>query len=275
MHRKFLHYAPALTLTLVCAAFTVQKSQAASAKTDSAPSLKNKTDPGLSQAKQKKDAPPEPRYPWRLDITTTTFWVGEQSTKRNPTHNASSCWDPAWARNYGGTDTPIRERRSAYLPVNFKPRLNPFYFALPYNDVQRGKTKPEACRVIPWFSATFERSGKSVLKDRWIAIRFKDRVAFAQWADVGPFTTEHWQYVFGNERPKPNLNKAAGLDVSPAVRDYLGMQDSDVTDWRFVEFQEVPEGPWAQHGGNNTFAQNKRKASPKDVLAVGLLPLNQ
>ena len=61
----------------------------------------------------------------------------------------------------------------------------------------------------------------------------------------GPFRTDHWEYVFGNERPKPNLNRGAGLDVSPAVRDYLGLPDTDVTDWKFVEFSEVPPGPWA------------------------------
>ena len=65
--------------------------------------------------------------------------------------------------------------------------------------------------------------------------------------------------MFGNERPKPNLNKGAGLDVSPAVRDYLGMNDTDVTDWRFVEFSEVPRGPWSTYGENNTFVINDRK----------------
>ena len=68
----------------------------------------------------------------------------------------------------------------------------------------------------------------------------------------------HASYVFGNERPKPNLNQGAGLDVSPAVRDYLGMNSTDVTDWKFVDFEEVPPGPWSQHGENNTFVINKR-----------------
>src|SRR5205809_4132 len=62
----------------------------------------------------------------------------------------------------------------------------------------------------------------------------------------------YWQYVFGSERPKPNLNKGAGLDVSPAVRDYLGLDETDVTDWRFVEFSEVSHGPWSTLGKNNT-----------------------
>ena len=84
-------------------------------------------------------------------------------------------------------------------------------------------------------------------------------MAYAQWEDAGPFRTDHWQYVFGNERPKANLNQGAGLDVSPAVRDYLGLQDTDVTDWKFVEFKDVPVGPWARYGDNNTFVQNQRK----------------
>ena len=95
-----------------------------------------------------------------------------------------------------------------------------------------------------------------------------DRTVYAQWEDAGPFRTDHWQYVFGSERPKPNLNKGAGLDVSPAVRDYLGLQPTDVTDWKFVEFNEVPQGPWAQHGDNNTFVQNARRSNKVLVETV-------
>jgi len=69
--------------------------------------------------------------------------------------------------------------------------------------------------------------------------------------------------VFGNERPKPSLNGGAGLDVSPAVRDYLGLKETDVTEWRFVEFSEVPRGPWSTLGENNTFVINGRKKSMK------------
>src|SRR5215831_8025332 len=68
---------------------------------------------------------------------------------------------------------------------------------------------------------------------------------------------------FGNERPKLNLNKGAGLDVSPAVRDYLGLKPTDLTDWRFVDFGEVPRGPWSILGENNTFVINDRKKVAK------------
>jgi len=211
-------------------------------------------------------------YPWRTEIVTTTFWVGESATARNPVPNRASCWNPAWARDYGGSDEPDASRRSAkFIPASFTPRQNPFYFALPYNDVEHGCTKPEAAAAIPWFRGAFRRSGESVLKDRWIAIRYHGRVAYAQWEDAGPFRTDHWQYVFGNERPKKNLNKGAGLDVSPAVRDFLGMNDSDVTDWRFVDFSEVPGGPWARFGNNNTFVINARARGQKALVAAGLV----
>jgi hypothetical protein len=212
-------------------------------------------------------APPPPlpgdeqsRYPWKRQIVTTTFWVGETPTKNNPVPNDSSCWDPHWARNYGGNDTPDTSQRTAeYIPASFTPGQNPFYVALPYNDMENGAHKAEAPQVIPWFPRDYKGPTQSVCKGRWIAIRFGSKVCYAQWEDAGPFRTDHYQYVFGNERPRWNLNGGAGLDVSPAVRDFLGMNATDVTDWKFVDFEEVPTGPWARYGENNTFVQNARK----------------
>ncbi|MEA3213233.1 MAG: hypothetical protein QOE70_6290 [Chthoniobacter sp.] len=201
---------------------------------------------------------PRERFPWKTGIVTTTFWVGEKPSPRNPVPNHTSSWDPAWAENYGGTDEPDRAKRVNFLPADFVPGQNPFYVALPYNDVGKNGLKAEASLVIPWFKEAMQSQWKSVCKGRWIAIRHGSRTVYAQWEDCGPFRTDHWQYVFGNDRPKPNLNGGAGLDVSPAVRDYLGMADTDVTDWKFVDFKDVPPGPWATHGDNNTFVINKR-----------------
>ncbi len=200
------------------------------------------------------------RYPWKRNIVTTVFWIGEDAAPpKNPVANYKSSWDTQWKQNFGGYDDPNPQNRRNFTPIKFTPRQNPFYIALPYNDVTRGKTKPEARKVIPWFSREFEREGKSVCKGRWVAIRKGDRVAYAQWEDCGPFRTDHWQYVFGSARPMPNLNKGAGLDVSPAVRDYLGLSGMDVTDWKFVEVSEVPPGPWRLYGDNNHFVQMRRK----------------
>ncbi len=198
------------------------------------------------------------RYGWKRDIVTTVFWVGEDPSQNNPVSNYKSSWDQNWTANFGGYDDPDPAARKDFLPKKFTPRQNPFYVALPYNDVTRGTTKPESREAIPWFREAFERPGKSVCKGRWLAIRHKNRIAYAQWEDCGPFRTDHWEYVFGNERPKMNLNGGAGLDVSPAVRDYLGMTGKDVTDWKFVDFKDVPPGPWAKHGDNNTFVLQKR-----------------
>jgi hypothetical protein len=164
------------------------------------------------------------RYPWHREIGTTIFWVFELPHRGDP-GNLRSAWDSQWLLT--------------------APRQNPFYVALPFNDIDvRDHTKPEAWTVIPWFRSAFIRDGRSVCKDRWVAIRHANKVCYARWEDVGPFQTDHWRYVFGNERPRPNRNGNAGLEVSPAVRDYLGLNTLDCCDWRFVEARSVPPGPW-------------------------------
>jgi hypothetical protein len=222
------------------------------------------TPPGLAANRLKEG---EDRFPWKKDIVTTVFWIGENPTANNPVPNHSSSWDASWAKSYGGYDDPNRSRRQDYMPANFTPHQNPFYCALPYNDKAREGHRPEAPKVIPWFKEAYKGPAVSVCKDRWIAIRKGNRTVYAQWEDAGPFRTDHWEYVFGNERPKPNLNHGAGLDVSPAVRDYLGLAETDVTDWKFVNFSEVPPGPWAKHGDNNTFVINARKAEQEMASA--------
>lgn len=222
--------------------------------------------PAPALAAQPKAPPPcadEPeviteRYPWKRDIVTTVFWIGERPSKNNPVPNRSSAWDREWAAHFGGTDSPDSDDRKDFRPAAFVPRQNPFYVALPYNDLQNSGHKPEAKKVVPWFVEEYRGPGQSVCKGRWVAIRCKGRTVYAQWEDCGPFRTDHHEYVFGKERPKKNLNKGAGLDVSPAVRDYLGLDGSDLTDWKFVDFEEVPEGPWAKWGDNNTFVINER-----------------
>lgn len=197
-------------------------------------------------------------YAWKVGIATTVFWVGEQATESNPVANEKSAWDSGWISSYGGTDSPNSEDRINFVPSAFTPRQNPFYVALPYNDVDDYHTKPEAAEVIPWFNRAFQRDGQSVCKGRWLEIRHGLKVCYAQWEDVGPFQTDHWQYVFGDERPRPNRNRDAGLDVSPAVREYLGLNNIDFCDWKFVEILRVPAGPWTVYGENNIFSRLRR-----------------
>src|ERR1043166_5351688 len=221
------------------------------------------TEQDKSLSRKSSATRPMPRYPWKTSIVTTVFWIGEQPGGHNLVPNRTSAWDKQWTKSYGGFDDPKSAHRSNYIPVKFTPRQNPFYCALPYNDKAHTGHRPEAPRVVPWKKEAYRGPAVSTCKDRWIAIRKGNRIAYAQWEDAGPFRTDHWQYVFGDERPKPNLNKGAGLDVSPAVRDYLGLNETDVTDWKFVDFNEVPRGPWSKLGENNTFVINDRKSETR------------
>ncbi|MFK7849979.1 MAG: hypothetical protein AB8D78_03275 [Akkermansiaceae bacterium] len=196
-------------------------------------------------------------YPWKTYITATIFWCGEQPTKRNPTPNCKSSWDTKWSINFGGYDDPNPNNRIAdhrtgdFRPKKFIPKLNPFYIALPYNDVKNWKThKPEASKVIPWFSRVNPPPGKTVLKGRWVQIYVNKRSCYAQWEDCGPWVTDDWQYVFGKKKPKATQNGAAGIDISPSIRDYLGIKSGTKVHWRFVEEAQVPYGPWKKYGNH-------------------------
>jgi hypothetical protein len=182
-------------------------------------------------------------YPWKMGIVSTVFWVGE--TGSGPT-NARSAWDQNWVSSYGGVDDPVH--RMGYRPSAFKPMQNPFYVALPYCDMRSGRLKPEAAKVVPWFLEQFRGLDFSVCKGHWVEIRFGAKICYAQWEDVGPFSTDSSGYVFGDDPPSPNVNHGAGIDVSPAVRDYLDLGSFGLVDWRFVEQAEVPPGPWSVSG---------------------------
>lgn len=201
---------------------------------------------------------PNVSYPWKKNITCTIFWIGELPTQNNPTPNTKSSWDTNWVENFGGYDDPDPASRitnhatGEFRPRAFVPKLNPFYIALPYNDViSHREHKPEASRVIPWFARYRPEPGDTVCKGRWVQIFRGGRSCFAQWEDCGPWETEDWNYVFGNKPPRTTQNGGAGIDLSPAIRDYLGLKSGDKVHWRFVESGQVPYGPWKKYGTQN------------------------
>lgn len=196
------------------------------------------------------------RFHWHRDVVATVFWVGELPSQNNPVPNVASAWDVNWQTNFGGYDDP--NRRNGYMPADFTPQLNPFYVALPYNDVIKGGVhRPEASEAIPWFWEAYQGDGISVCKGRWVAVHHKGKVCFSQWEDVGPFVVDHWQYVFGKEAPRANRNQAAGIDLSPAVRDYLGLKSGERVEWRFAEEAEVPKGPWRNWQSKRSLPSSK------------------
>ena len=198
----------------------------------------------FSSCKKPTEPEEEGKYPLHKDITATVFWVGEESgPENNYIPNLQSAWDDEWQQHYGGTDDPVN--RNGYYPAEFTPKENPFYFALPYNDFDAsGVRKASAYKYVYWASEKNWDDHESMCKNRWIKITFNQKTAYAQWEDVGPFETDDYKYVFGTAKPQNKENDNAGLDVSPAVRDFLGLSGMDKVEWQFVDFNHVPDGPW-------------------------------
>ncbi len=199
-------------------------------------------------------------YPVHHDVTATVFWIGEPKGGGSSDDNAISAWDDAWLQHYGGVDEPgLRSPVNGWFPTGFRPRENPFYFDLPYNDFgEQGRPRPDRTRVVPWARAyapqlaRAARRGRpfSLLKNRWARIVHGERVCYAQWEDAGPYVYDDAAYVFGrhDERPRNRRAHRAGMDVSPAVRDCLGFDglntDTNRVGWQFVAAADVPDGPW-------------------------------
>jgi len=180
-------------------------------------------------------------YPIHYEIHTIVSWVGQNFG--GGLTNSMSAWDPNWQIDFGGVDDPLN--RNGSNPAEFIPKMNPFYFALPYNDLDSmGNRKQSAFQLVPWAHSLNYPDGTSMLKGRYIAIMCENKTAYGQWEDAGPYLTTDAGYVFGQGRPEnPNQNNA-GLAVSPAIADYIGFLDGGngtaSCDWKFVESYEVP-----------------------------------
>lgn len=176
-------------------------------------------------------------YPWHNSINTTVFWAGEGASPDNDyIDNRSSAWMTDWLGAFGGIDA--QHNRCGYNPCGFIPNENTFYFALPFSDYNDNGPKSNLT-MVPWYNGPL-RDGDSLLKNRWVEIRYNGKLAYAQWEDVGPYAENDSGYVFGSQAPRQRV----GLDVSPATSDFLGTGDQAVTSWRFISQSEVPSGPW-------------------------------
>lgn len=202
--------------------------------------------PGTSPASialhKQVEALPNGRGPVHENVMTTVFWVGEAADSENAhISNVPSAWDEQWQISYGGYDDP--NHRNGFSPAAFTPRENPFYFALPYNDLdEEGRRRSTARDCLQYTPSTNDHY--SWCKNTWIAIVYGNKTAYAQWEDVGPNEENDPDYVFGTAKPKNTFGAKAGLDVSPAVRDYLGLDGDNLTSWAFMPANKVPDGPW-------------------------------
>jgi hypothetical protein len=102
----------------------LQARLAGSAVTTAAPSLQASQASSfafVSPAKTRRTV-----YPWKTNINTTVFWIGEGSAK-------SSAWNTNWLQSNNGVDSP--QYRNGYSPAGHAPTVSPFYVALPFNDL--------------------------------------------------------------------------------------------------------------------------------------------
>lgn len=230
-------------------------------------------------------------YPWHTRIVATTFWVGE--IFRSDLADGSqvcSTYDRNWAFRwsgvnkgrvprdaagcagsiYGGCDgitnragtrcrTERRTRANGFFPTRIRPRENPFYLDLPYDDLNDRIGFRRRCDVVPWAQDRRYRGhcrdrSFSYMKNRWVEIEGPNgRRCYGQIQDAGPSHGRLYHdaaYVFGSRDRRPRQRKFnnAGMDVSPALNGCLGFRDldgqRDRVDWRFIEARDVPAGPW-------------------------------
>lgn len=252
-------------------------------------------------------------YPIHKNINAATFWAGEIASHHSHNVPAPSAWDSDFGARFGLEDHPSIERDADGFPTDSRYRgiENPFYFALPYNDyseivydgtkvdevaslqsdyslkfipfldrngVVTSKTKEwrkESTEYIPWRNSTASWSGRSMVKGRWVRIRYnRGEWVYAQWLDAGPYHYDDVAYVFGSGDAVPRNQKSAtgeyphaGIELSPAVMLKLGTVNSGnqavwnqtgVTivdgsiEWQFVEDHHVPAGPWSRVKSDNT-----------------------
>jgi hypothetical protein len=182
-------------------------------------------------------------YQWKSQITTTEFWIGEGSTPISSTTNVESSWDEDWLEKNHGTDSP--NNRNGYASGSHASTLNPFYCALPFNDL----AFPDKARMwLPrgWFRHSVDGKQVSACQHRWVEIKnSRGDICYAQWEDTGPLRYDDAEYVFGSSRPTGLGGDHAGLDVSPAVYEYLDLNDRNhYTSWRFVDEADVRPGAW-------------------------------
>ncbi len=181
--------------------------------------------------------------PEHRNINATVFWVGEPADADNGyIANDVSAWDDHWKAHFGGVDNPVKRQHQGNWPRAFKPKENPFYVALPYDDYTNSGSVKSSVRRVPWYdpkrppSATY-----SILKNSWVAVTRGRKTVYVQWEDVGPQNTNDFNYVFGTAPPR---YKASGIDLSPAAAKYLGFPGTGKVSWRFVGPSQVPSGPW-------------------------------
>ena len=183
------------------------------------------------------------RYPWH-SVVGSVFWIGEDETAENAfINNRETAWDLDATGSFGGVDDPDVRTTDGLAPKQFTPRHNTFYMALPAAEFTEAGPVAEARHKSYW-SQDNVAENTSLFKGRWAEIYYNGQKAYVQWADVGPFEEHDYDYVFGHNKPKNTWGLGAGIDLSPATAAYLKIDGAAQVFWRFIDADQVPDGPW-------------------------------
>lgn len=172
----------------------------------------------------------------------TVYWVGEAASEDNGwIQNTDSVYQYGknhWLKHHGCADD---ERKPCTTG-----KENPFYCALPINDFKDESPNPKVRSRVP---PEWRLDGPvSWIKNRWVHIRAKGKDAYCQIEDGGPFGEEDVNWVFGDAlKPLSKVNQSAGIDLSPAAANFLGVSGVYDIEWRLVlDQKDVPPGPWRE-----------------------------
>ena len=183
-------------------------------------------------------AKPGERYPWKQQIVTTVFWIGEKPSENNPVPNRSSSWDKNWSKSYGGFDDPNPAHRSrlcsgkihaATKSILLRAALQRQSRQWPSTRsvasrsvVQRSLSRPGAFRFAKIDGSRFAKATnrlramgrRRTVSHRSLAIRFRQRTAETE-SEQGRRAR-----CFAGRARLPRL------------------EETDVTDWQFVDFRK-------------------------------------
>lgn len=246
-------------LLVVAVSLTGSTKPAASPVTSGSPTVKGAATQTQSITPKPSSSVSQIDLPVHSRIIATFFYGGEASSADNNWQtNTATAWCDDWSHCFGGSDTPFSRQHNGDWPSGFKPRENPFYVALPCSDfgntglrsdyVKFAQTNQQF-KALTHDAPLSEES--SLLKNLWVKITAGSHTVYAQWEDSGPFaqaSDNDCAYVFGGSNAKPDnqFGERAGIDVSPAVKNRLGMDGSATVSWQFVLPDQVPSGPWSQ-----------------------------
>ncbi len=184
-------------------------------------------------------------YPWKTNIITTEFWIGEGSTPISSTTNVASSWDEDWRANNHGSDSPWN--RNGYASGSHASTLNPFYVALPFNDLA---FPDKARRWLPdgWYLAARRMASRSP-PARTAGLRSRTRAATS--ASRSGRMSGRYATTTRNTSSARSARSALAttMPVSTSHRPWRNTLASRTKTarrppWRFVDDEEVRPGAW-------------------------------